>query len=455
MLESHNPATGALVATCKEHDGREVATRLTAATTAFTAWRELDFSARGQLLRAAATHLRTERDRYSRLITEEMGKPIAQSEAEVEKCAWGCEYYAEHGASFLATEAVATDAGKSLVRYEPLGTILAVMPWNFPFWQVLRFAAPALMAGNVGVLKHASNVPRCAWRSRRSAAPPASRPASSPPCSSGSRATEAVIRNPAIAAVTLTGSEAAGMAVGATAGQVLKKVVLELGGSDPFLVLADADLEAAATHRGRGPDGRTTDRAALPPSASSSSSRWPRSSRPRFAEQIAALKVGDPMDRATQVGPLARADLVRDLDRQVQASVAAGAKAVVGGKPLTGRGNYYAPTAPDRRRARGCPRSTRRPSARWPPSTRAKDEEEAVALANHSSFGLGASLWTRDRARGEALAARIQAGLVFVNAMVKSDPRLPFGGIKRSGHGRELGALGIREFVNAKTVWIA
>ena len=453
MLESNNPATGALVATCKEHDGREVATRLTAATTAFASWRELDFAARGQLLRAAATHLRTARDRYSRLITEEMGKPIAQSEAEVEKCAWGCEYYAEHGASFLATETVATDAGKSLVRYEPLGTIFAVMPWNFPFWQVWRFAAPALMAGNVGLLKHASNVPRCAMALEevgRAAGFPAGVFST---LLVGSRATEAVIRNPGIAAVTLTGSEAAGMAVGATAGQVLKKVVLELGGSDPFLVLADADLEAAATTAVEARmvnNGQSCIAAKRFIAVESVAEEF----ETRFAEKIAALKVGDPMDRATQVGPLARADLVRDLDRQVKASVAAGARAVVGGAPLPGRGHFFAPTLLTGVRP-GMPAFDEETFGPVAALTRAKDEDEAVALANRSSFGLGASLWTRDRARGEALAARIQAGLVFVNAMVKSDPRLPFGGIKRSGHGRELGALGIREFVNAKTVWIA
>jgi succinate-semialdehyde dehydrogenase/glutarate-semialdehyde dehydrogenase len=453
MLESRNPATGALVVNCKEHDGREVATRLTAATAAFRAWRELGFPARAELLRAAARQLRAQRDPYARLVTEEMGKPIGQAESEIEKCAWGCEYYAEHGERFLASEVIATDAGRSLVRYEPLGPVLAVMPWNFPFWQVIRFAAPALMAGNVGILKHASNVPRCALALEelfRTAGFPAGVFAS---LMISARATESVIQNPGIAAVTLTGSEGAGKAVAATAGQALKKVVLELGGSDPFLVLADADLEAAAT---TAVEARMVNngQSCIAAKRFIAVEQVAEEFETRFAEKIAALKVGDPMDRATQVGPLARADLVRDLDQQVKASVAAGAKAVVGGGPLPGKGNYFAPTLLTGVRP-GMPVFDQETFGPVAALTRARDEAEAIALANRSSFGLGASLWTRDVARGEALAGQIEAGLVFVNGMVKSDPRLPFGGVKRSGHGRELGALGIREFVNAKTVWIA
>jgi succinate-semialdehyde dehydrogenase/glutarate-semialdehyde dehydrogenase len=453
MLESRNPATGALVTNCKEHDGREVAQRLTAATTAFPAWRELGFPARAQLLRAAARELRTHRDEYARLVTEEMGKPIAQAEAEIEKCAWGCEYYAEHGERFLAPEVIATDAARSLVRYEPMGAVFAVMPWNFPFWQVCRFAAPALMAGNVGLLKHASNVPRCALALEelfRAAGFPAGVFST---LLVSARAAESVIPHPAIAAVTLTGSEAAGMAVAAAAGQALKKVVLELGGSDPFVVLADADLEAAATTAVEARmvnNGQSCIAAKRFIAVEAVADEF----ETRFAEKIAALKVGDPMDRTTQVGPLARADLVRDLDNQVKASVAAGAKAVVGGGPLPGRGHYFAPTLLTGVRP-GMPVFDQETFGPVAALIRARDEAEAVALANRTSYGLGASLWTRDVARGEAIAARIEAGLVFVNGMVKSDPRLPFGGVKRSGHGRELGALGIREFVNAKTVWIA
>jgi succinate-semialdehyde dehydrogenase/glutarate-semialdehyde dehydrogenase len=453
MLKSINPATGEIVATIPEHREEEITTRLRAAETAFASWRDLTFAARGALMRAAAGRLRAGRDRYARLMVEEMGKPLVQAEAEVEKCAWACEYYADHAEEFLTPEVVATDAGRSYVRFDPLGVVLAVMPWNFPFWQVIRGAAPALMAGNVVLLKHASNVPRCALALEelfRDAGFPAG---VFTVLLIGNAATGAVIRHSAVAAVTLTGSEGAGMAVGAAAGAELKKTVLELGGSDPFVVLEDADLAACAatavTARmiNNGQSCIAAKRFIVVDSVAAEFES-------QLAGRFAATKVGDPLERTTELGPLARGDLVTDLDRQVKASVAAGARLVTGGAPLKRPGFFYAPTllADVRPGMPAFDEETFGPAAAL---IRAADAEEAVALANRSRYGLGAAVWTRSIQRGEEMARRIEAGAVFVNGMVKSDPRLPFGGVKRSGYGRELAQFGIREFVNVKTVWIA
>jgi succinate-semialdehyde dehydrogenase/glutarate-semialdehyde dehydrogenase len=452
-MESRNPATGELIATLEEHSPAEVAARLAGARAAFPAWRDLEFDARARHFRAAAAHLRAERNRYARLVTEEMGKPIAQAEAELEKCAWGCEYYAENAARFLAPEPTPTDARQSLVRFDPLGVILAVMPWNFPFWQVFRFAAPTLMAGNVALLKHSSNVPRSALAVQEVFDAAGFPPHVFTTLLVGSATVESLIRNPDIAAATLTGSEAAGEAVGAAAGKALKKVVLELGGSDPFVVLGDADLDLAAD---KAVEARITNngQSCIAAKRFIAVEAIAGGLEARLRDRLAALRVGDPLDRAVQVGPLARQDLVRDLERQVQSSVAAGARVVVGGAPIPGPGAFFQPTliADVRPGMAVFDEETFGPVAAL---SRAPDESAAIALANQSRFGLGASLWTRDTARAASLAAQLDAGLVFVNGVVKSDPRLPFGGVKRSGHGRELGEIGIREFVNVKSVWVA
>src|SRR5713101_1374978 len=383
----------------------------------------------------------------------EMGKPVTQGEAEVEKCAWGCEYYAEHAARFLAPEPRETDAARSYVRFDPLGPVLAVMPWNFPFWQVFRFAAPALMAGNAGILKHASNVPRCALEIER-----VFRAAGLPEGLFGTvlvgpAAVPALIADARIRAVTLTGSDRAGSQVAEQAGRHLKKTVLELGGSDPFIVLEDADLERAAT---------TAVEARLINSGQSciAAKRFivvehvAERFLERFTSEMRARRVGDPLDPATQVGPQARLDLRENLHRQVQESVKRGARLVLGGQVPAGQGAFYPPTVLIAVEP-GMPAFDQETFGPVAAVIRAKDEADAIRLANASPYGLGASVWTADVKRGERVAREIDAGSVFVNALVKSDPRLPFGGVKRSGYGRELSQYGLREFVNIKTVWLA
>ena len=451
-MKAINPATGRLVRDYPETEPREVESRLARAARAFPAWRDAGFAARATCLTRAARLLRDGKDRFARLMTEEMGKLIGAAEAEAEKCAWGCDHFAEHAERLLAPETIATDASRSLVRCEPLGPILAVMPWNFPFWQAVRAAAPALMAGNVIVLKHASNVPGCALALEELF--------SSAGCAAGvfttlllpSRLAERLVDHEVIRAVTLTGSEEAGRAIAARAGAAIKKMVLELGGSDPFVVLADADLASvipqAVTARMQN-NGQSCIAAKRFIVEGPLAERFEQG----FASRVASLTVGDPLDRATEVGPLARADLCDTLDRQVQESIACGARLLAGGKRLPGPGFFYAPTVladvtP------GMPAFDEETFGPLAAVIRARDQAHAIALANLSRYGLGASLWTADRERGEAMTARIEAGAVFVNGIVKSDPRLPFGGIKHSGHGRELGAPGIREFVNLKTVWI-
>ncbi|MFH0982563.1 MAG: NAD-dependent succinate-semialdehyde dehydrogenase [Planctomycetota bacterium] len=450
-MKAINPATEEVIREYTEYNASAVRDLLAQAERAFRDWRRTPFARRTELLKQAATLLRRDVNQHARLMTEEMGKPIVESEAEVHKCAWVCEYFADHAERFLAAETIPTDATHSFVRYDPLGPVLAVMPWNFPYWQVFRFAAPAIMAGNVGMLKHASNVPGCALAIER-----VFRDAGAPEgvfttLLVPSRAVPDLIKSPVIRAVTLTGSEPAGAAVAAQAGAALKKTVLELGGSDPFVVLADADPEAAA------------ESAALARTINSGQSciaakRFivEHSIAERFeyalADRLAGLKIGDPLDRATRVGPLARSDLVDELHDQVQRSLRAGAKLLTGGHRLERKGYFYAPTVlvgveP------GMPVFDEETFGPVAAVIRARDTDHAIELANRSDFGLGASLWTADAERGQALASEIEAGAVFVNGIVKSDPRLPFGGIKRSGYGRELSAFGIREFVNVKTVW--
>jgi succinate-semialdehyde dehydrogenase/glutarate-semialdehyde dehydrogenase len=416
------------------------------------AWRDCSFTERAALLRKAAEILRLHAGEYAELLALEMGKPLAQGRAEVEKCAWGCEYYADHAAGYLADEPAKSDGSRAYVAFRPLGMVLAVMPWNFPFWQVFRCAAPALMAGNVLVLKHSSNVPRCAL-----AIEDVFRKAGFPEnvfrtLLIGSRRVEGVIENSRVKAIALTGSDSAGRQVAATAGRMLKKTVLELGGSDPFIVLADADLAEAARV---GALARCNNAGQSCIAAKRFLVEEPVYSRflELFVREMAALVVGDPLDEVTQVGPLARRDLVTDLHSQVSDAVQRGATAILGGQPLASPGCYYPPTV----------LTGVKPGMRayheelfGPVATvmAVRDAEHALAVANDTPFGLGASLWTADPAKGAALAARIESGAVFVNGMVKSDPRLPFGGVKESGYGRELAGFGIREFVNIQTIWI-
>ena len=451
-MKAVNPSTGREIRDYPEHSESEVAERLERAEGAFAAWRKVPFAERARLMRAAGDLLRDRAGDYGRLITEEMGKPVAAAEGEVDKCAWVCEFYAENAERFLSPEPVGTDASRSLVRYDPLGPVLAIMPWNFPFWQVFRFAAPALMAGNVGLLKHAGNVPGTAL-----AIEEVFRDAGFPEgvfttlLIPSSRVGD-VIRNPVVRAVTLTGSDKAGMEVAAEAGRQLKKTVLELGGSDPFIVLADADPVEAAKQAAKA---RTINTGQSCIAAKRFIVEEPIADR--FEEEMVkameALKIGDPMDRATEIGPMAREDLLDDLDDQVRRSIEAGAQLRTGGKRVEGGGWFYAPTVLSGVRP-GMPAFDEETFGPVAAVIRARDTDEAIELANRSRFGLGASIWTSDSIRAEALASEIEAGSVFVNGIVKSDPRLPFGGIKTSGYGRELAEVGIREFVNIKTVWV-
>jgi succinate-semialdehyde dehydrogenase/glutarate-semialdehyde dehydrogenase len=454
-MKAVNPATGELIREYPEHDETEAAARLERAAQAFSSWRKVPFAERARLMTRAGDLLRERAGDYGRLITEEMGKPLAAAEGEVDKCAWVCDFYAENAERFLSAETVGTEASRSLVRYDPIGPVLAIMPWNFPFWQVFRFAAPALMAGNAGLLKHAGNVPGTALAIeevfRDAGFPEGVFTALLVP---SSRVAE-LIRHPAVRAVTLTGSEGAGMEVAAESGRHLKKTVLELGGSDPFIVLADADPVDIADIAKQAAKARTINSGQSCIAAKRFIIEEPVADR--FEEEMVkameALKVGDPTERGTDVGPMAREDLLGDLDDQVRRTVRAGATLRTGGRRLDGRGWFYAPTLLSgvRPGMAAFDEETFGPVAAV---IRARNADEAVELANQSRYGLGASIWTSDPARAEALAVEIEAGSVFVNGIVKSDPRLPFGGIKSSGYGRELADVGIREFVNIKTVWV-
>lgn len=452
VFQSINPATEEVIATFEEFSPKQTERALDAAQAAFRTWRNVPITERSSLMRNAAAILRRDRDDLAPTITREMGKPILESEAEVLKCAWNCDYYAENAEKFLSPEPVETNATESYVAFEPLGAVLAIMPWNFPFWQVIRFAAPALMAGNVGLLKHASNVYGCALQLER-----VFREAGFPEgvfqalLLSGPEA-EKLIGDPRIQAVTLTGSDFTGSKVAASAGTAIKKTVLELGGSDPFIVLRDADLRAAAETGVRARN-QNTGQSCIAAKRFIVEEAVADEFEALFSEGVRNLRMGDPMDRSTQVGPLARADLRDSLDTQVRRSVDLGALVLVGGERPDGKGYFYPPTvlanvSPEM--AVGC-EETFGPVAAV---IRVKDEREAVAVANATPYGLGASIWTSDVEKGKAIARDIQAGSVFINGMVASDPRLPFGGVKRSGYGRELSHFGIREFVNIQTVWI-
>ena len=451
-IQSINPATGDILETFEHFSADQVNEALDAARRAYESWRDTSFAERGAHLHAVATYLRDHKAELARTATLEMGKPISESEAEIEKCAWNCDYYADNAARFLADELVESSASESYVAYVPLGVVLAVMPWNYPYWQVIRFAAPALMAGNTAVLKHASNVSRAALDIERifreSGLPEGVFRTLLIP---GAEA-ERLIADPRIAAVTLTGSDLAGVAVASASGRALKKTVLELGGSDAFIVLEDADLDGAAQMAVRARF-QNTGQSCIAAKRFIVVEAVAEAFERKFVEEASKLQVGDPLDRQTQIGPVARGDLRDALDSQVRRSVEMGAKVLLGGKPLEGEGYFYAPTilgsvTPEMPMFR---EETFGPAAAV---IRARDTEHAIALANDSQFGLGGNLWTRDIERGKALARRIESGGVFINGMTASDPRLPFGGVKRSGYGRELSWLGIREFVNIQTVWV-
>jgi len=452
MFVSINPADGSSSGTIAALTGVQLEDALQQSARSAPAWRASTVDERAALVRQAAAVLRGHSEEFARTMTLEMGKPIGEARAEIEKCALCCEYYADHGPAFLADEVIASDAGRSLVAYQPLGTVLAIMPWNFPFWQVFRFAAPALVAGNTGLLKHASNVPRCALAVER-----VFREAGFPEgvfrtLLIPSSQVAGVIEDARVHAVTLTGSEPAGRQVAAVAGSVLKKTVLELGGSDPFIVLADADLELAAETAviarflNTGQSCIAAKRFIVVPEVADTFVE-------RFRRLIEVLPVGDPLDERNRMGPMARHDLRDALHQQVSDSIAQGAVAVTGCAPIEGPGAYYPPSLLDRVRP-GIRAYTEELFGPVASVIRAADEADAVRIANDTDFGLGGSVWTHDSAAGERIARLLKCGAAFVNGLVKSDPRLPFGGVRHSGYGRELSHHGMHEFMNAKTIWI-
>jgi succinate-semialdehyde dehydrogenase/glutarate-semialdehyde dehydrogenase len=451
-IASINPTTGETLKEFAAFDDAEIEERLKRAEKAFAHHRREPFAKRAQLMMAAASLLEQEKDRLARTMTLEMGKLFRAAQEEIAKCIRGCRFYAENGERFLEDEAAQTDAAQSYVHYEPLGPVLAIMPWNFPFWQVFRFAAPALLAGNVGLLKHAADVPQCALAIEEIF------------CRAGfdegifqtllieAQQVEKVIVDPRVRAITLTGSEKAGSAVASTAARHIKKSVLELGGSDPFIVMSSADFESTlrtAIKARTINNGQSCIAAKRFLVADEVYDEFLR----QFVEGMRALKVGDPFDETTEIGPLATEHILQGVHEQVQKSIAAGAKLLTGGNRIHGPGFFYEPTvlvdipsdSPAYREEIFGPVAS---------FFRVRDAADAIEIANDTSFGLGASAWTNDRAEQELFASELETGMVFINAMVASDPRLPFGGVKRSGFGRELGAAGIREFTNAKTIWI-
>jgi succinate-semialdehyde dehydrogenase / glutarate-semialdehyde dehydrogenase len=449
-IASINPVTEETVRTFEPLSNAQISERLDHAVAAFRSHRKTTFAERAAHMRKAAEILDAECRQLGRLMTLEMGKPIGAAVAEAEKCATACRYYAENAERFLANEPVEMEGGKSWVAFQPLGVVLAIMPWNFPFWQVFRFAAPALMAGNVGLLKHASNVPQCALAIEDVFRRAGFVDGSFQTLLIGSEAIEAIIADRRVAAVTLTGSEGAGRSVASVAGKNLKKCVVELGGSDPFVVMPSANLDQAVT---------TAVSARMVNNGQSciAAKRFIVHDRiydaflDKFVAAVAAVRVGDPMDDKTQLGPLATGQIREDLDKQVSQSVVAGAQILTGGKKLDRKGFFYAPTvlADIPRDAPAADEELFGPVASV---FRARDLDDAIRIANGTTFGLGASAWTNDQPERDRFVGEIESGLLFINGMVASDPRLPFGGVKNSGFGRELGEFGIREFVNIKSV---
>ncbi|MFH5798089.1 NAD-dependent succinate-semialdehyde dehydrogenase [Haladaptatus sp. CMAA 1911] len=453
-MESLNPATGDVVETFDEHDESAVEEKLQRASDTYEEWHRQPIEERQRLIGNAADVLRDNKEEYAETMTTEMGKPLDAAASEVEKCAWVCDYYAEHAAEFLQDEHIGTESEvESYVSYEPLGPVLAVMPWNFPFWQVFRFAAPNLTAGNVGLLKHASNVPGCAMAIQEVFEEAGYPDGAFTSLLVGSDTVEDILGDDRLAAVTLTGSEPAGRAVAETAGSNLKKSVLELGGSDPFVVLPDADVEDAAK---TGAQARCINNG----QSCIAAKRFVVHDdvydefMDTFTDEMESLTIGDPMDEDTDIGPQAREDLMEDLHEQVEESVDAGATLELGGEPLDREGAYYPPSIltdiPE-----GTPAADEELFGPVASVFRVSDTEEAVRRANDTHYGLGASVWSQDKRQAKEVAREIEAGMVFVNELVKSDPRLPFGGVKDSGYGRELSEHGIHEFVNKKTMWVA
>jgi succinate-semialdehyde dehydrogenase / glutarate-semialdehyde dehydrogenase len=452
-IASINPATGEKLKEFTPHNAVEIETTLRQAAAAFEKYRGEPFPTRAQLMMSVANLLEREKQELAQTMTLEMGKLLRDSVAEIEKCGRGCRYYAENAERFLEDEAAQTDARRSYLHYEPMGPVLAIMPWNFPFWQVFRFAAPALMAGNVGILKHAANVPQCALAIEQLF------------CRAGfekgifqtllieAGQVEKLIVDPRIKAVTLTGSEKAGTVVASVAAREIKKSVLELGGSDPFIVMPSADFGLAVSTAVKA---RTinTGQSCIAAKRFFIADKIYDNFLNKFVEQMRSLKVGDPLDEATEIGPLATEQIRKGVDEQVQKSIAAGAKLLTGGNRIAGPGFFYEPTV-----LVDVPKDSPafREEVFGPVAAvfRVHDAEEAIDLANDHRYGLAASAWTNDPIEQELFASELESGMVFINAMSASDPRLPFGGVKRSGFGRELGAAGIREFMNAKTIWIA
>ncbi|MGE5645241.1 MAG: NAD-dependent succinate-semialdehyde dehydrogenase [Acidobacteriota bacterium] len=448
-IRSINPATGELLRTYPETAAPNVDRALARAAETFVEYRRMPFAERAARMTRAAQILEDGKDRFGRLMTSEMGKTLRSARDEVAKCALGCRYYAENAERFLAAEHVKTNASASYVRYEPLGPVLAVMPWNFPFWQVFRFAAPALMAGNVCLLKHASNVPGCALAIENIFREAGFPEGAFQTLLIGSREVARILEDERVKAASLTGSEPAGSSVGALAGKRIKKTVLELGGSDPFIVMPDADLDAAvktAVQARTINNGQSCIAAKRFLVAEPIAEEFER----RFVAGMEALRIGDPMEEATELGPLATPAILETLDEQVRRSVEAGARLLTGGRRIERAGNYYAPTVlagiPE-----GAPAYCEEMFGPVAQLYRFGTVDEAIRIANATPFGLGASVWT---SQPDRFIEELETGMVFVNGMVVSDPRLPFGGVKHSGYGRELSVHGIREFVNVKTVWI-
>jgi succinate-semialdehyde dehydrogenase/glutarate-semialdehyde dehydrogenase len=452
-IRSINPATGAQIASYDETPQSAVGEIIGRSHEVFQTWRRKSFDERARALRAAAHTLRGEAKELARLMALEMGKPLRDGIAEAQKCATCCDYYADNAEHLLAAELVKTEAHSSFVTFNPLGVVLAVMPWNFPFWQVFRFAAPSLMAGNAAVLKHASNVPGCALAVERIMRESGFPEGLFRTLMIGSAAVDAVIEHPLVRAVTLTGSGAAGKAVARKAGEMLKKTVLELGGSDAYLVLEDADLDLAARVCAKG---RliNSGQSCIAAKRFIVVERVRREFEQRFVEQMKAARQGDPLSMDTEIGPLARHDLRDTLHRQVERTMQRGAPCLLGGRIPDGPGAFYPPTVLTDV-AQGMPAYEEELFGPVAAVIPVKDEAQAIAVANDSTFGLGAAVFTRDLKRAEHLATHeIESGCVFVNEQVRSDPRLPFGGIKESGYGRELSSYGIKEFVNIKTVYV-
>src|SRR6266571_3636870 len=451
-IASINPATGQVLRTFEPLADWQIEAKLRLAAETFPKFRKLAFADRARMMSKAADILESEKETLGRLMTTEMGKTFRSAVDEAVKCASGCRYYAENAERFLADEVVQTTAKRSYIRYQPLGVVLAVMPWNFPFWQVFRFIAPGLMAGNVGLLKHASNVPQCALKIEEILLRAGFPEGAFQTLLIGSGKVDRILEDPRVAAATLTGSEGAGIQVGSGAAKRVKKVVLELGGSDPFIVMPSANLDEAVKIGVKARvinNGQSCIAAKRFIVAEEIADEFERA----FVSTMASLKLGDPFDEKTDEGPLATADAVTSLHADVRKTIDAGAKLLTGGKPAEGKGNFYAPTV-----LSNIPNNS--PAYReelfGPVASifRVKSADDAIRVANDSRFGLGASAWTNDKSEQERFINELEAGMVFINQMVFSDPRVPFGGVKRSGYGRELSTYGIREFTNVKTVWV-